>query len=142
MRSIRRTLALLPLAALAACGESPVQAGVFRLDGTWQGRAFPYELALTFQHDRENQVTGTGELRGLVVRTSGTLADTVIATRADVTVEGRWAYPDFVLQLQGEGYHPVRMEAHQARRDSMNVVLRGSGFERVQIRMARQTRAD
>ena len=143
MRFRLRSLALLPLAALAAaCGDDPLRAGVFRLDGTWQGRAFPYELSLSFDHDDDNRVTGSGEIRGLTVRTSTAFTDTVVSTRTEVSVEGRWDYPDYVLRLQGDGYHPVTMETHQAQRDTMNAVLRGSGFNGVQIRLVRQTRSD
>lgn len=143
MRFRLRSLALLPLAVLAAaCGEDPLRAGVFRLDGTWQGRDFPYELSLTFDHDDENRVTGSGELRGLAVRTSNAFTDTVVATRAEVSVEGQWDYPEYVLRLEGEGYGPVTMETRQAQRDTMNATLRGSGFDGVPIRLVRQTRSD
>jgi hypothetical protein len=143
MRFRHSSLALLPLAALAAaCGDDPLRAGVFRLDGTWVGRSFPYELSLSFEHDDENRVTGSGELRGLTVRTSDVVTDTVVSTRTDVAVEGQWDYPEYVLRLEREGYHPVRMETRQAQRDTMNVVLRGSGFEGAQIRLVRQTRSD
>jgi hypothetical protein len=139
MRFSPRFLALLPLAALAAaCGEDPLRAGVFRLDGTWQGRSFPYELSLTFDHDADNRVTGSGELRGLAVRNADAFTDTIVATRAEVEVEGRWDYPDFVLTLEGEGYQPVTMSTRQAQRDTMNAVLSGSGFQGVQIRLVRQ----
>ncbi|MBW3654957.1 MAG: hypothetical protein KY444_02555 [Gemmatimonadetes bacterium] len=143
MRFRLRCLALLPLAALAAaCGDDPLRAGVFRLDGTWHGREFPYELSLSFDHDDDNRVTGGGELRGLAVRTSGAVADTVVSTRAEVSVEGQWDYPAYVLRLKGEGFHPVTMETRQAQRDTMNVVLRGSGFEGAQLRLVRQARSD
>jgi hypothetical protein len=143
MRFRLRFLALLPLAALAAaCGDDPLRAGVFRLDGTWVGRSFPYELSLSFEHDDENRVTGSGELRGLIVRTSDLFTDTVVSTRAEVSVAGQWDYPEYVLRLEGEGYHPVRMETRQAQRDTMNAVLRGSGLQGVQIRLVRQTRSD
>ena len=143
MRFRLRSLALLPLAALAAaCGDDPLRAGVFRLDGTWLGRSFPYELSLSFEHDEQNRVTGSGELRGLTVRTSEVFTDTVVSTRAEVSVQGQWDYPEYVLRLEGEGYHPVTMETRQAQRDTMNAVLRGSGFEGVQIRLVRQTRSD
>jgi len=140
MRLRLRYFALLPLAALAAaCGGDPLRAGVFRLDGTWVGRSFPYELSLSFEHDDENRVTGSGELRGLIVRTSGVFIDTVVSARTDVSVKGQWDYPEYVLRLEGEGYSPVTMETRQAQRDTMNALLRGSGFEAVQIRLVRQT---
>lgn len=143
MRLRLRYFAVLPLAALAAaCGDDPLRAGVFRLDGTWQGRGFPYELSLSFEHDDENRVTGSGEIRGLAVRTSDAFTDTVVSTRAEVSVQGLWDYPDYVLRLEGEGYHPVTMETRQAQSDTMNVVLRGSGFPAVPIRLVRQTRSD
>ncbi len=143
MRFRLRCFALLPLAALAAaCGDDPLRAGVFRLDGTWHGRSFPYELSLSFEHVDQNRVTGTGDLRGLTVRTAGAFTDTVVSTRTAVSVEGQWDYPEYVLRLEGEGYHPVTMETRQAQRDTMNVVLRGSGFQNVQIRLVRQTRSD
>jgi hypothetical protein len=66
----------------------------------------------------------------------------VVATRAEVSVGGQWDYPEYVLRLEGEGYHPVTMETRQAQRDTMNAVLRGSGFDGVQIRLVRQTRSD
>jgi hypothetical protein len=143
MRLRHRYLALLPLVALAAaCGDDPLRAGVFRLDGTWVGRSFPYELSLSFEHDDENRVTGSGELRGLTVRTSNVFTDTIVSTRTDVSVEGKWDYPEYVLRLEGEGYQPVTMETRQAQRDTMNATLRGSGFQAVQIRLVRQTGSD
>ena len=142
MRLPIRVLALLPFAVLAAaCGDGPLQAGVFELDGAWQGRAFPYELSLTFEHDDENQVTGSGELRGLAVRSTEETADTVVATRADVDVRGRWNYPEYTLTLQSADFHPVTMQSRQAKRDTIDATLRGSGFEGVQIKLVRQRTA-
>lgn len=142
MRSVFRLPALLPLALAAACGDGPLQAGVFDLDGAWQGRAFPYELSLTFKHDSENRVTGSGELRGLSVHTGAGGVDTVIATRTDVEVRGTWDYPEYTLRLKSGEFQPVRMASRQAQRDTINATLRGSGFEGVQITLARLPAAD
>ena len=52
-------------ALLAACGEGPLDPGDFTLEGSWRGRGFPFELALTLEQDGDNRVTGTGEVRSL-----------------------------------------------------------------------------
>jgi hypothetical protein len=143
MRSVLRAAAV-SLAVLLGTGgcNSPLAPGLFTLEGQWRGRGFPYELALTLEQDEENAVRGEGELRGLraVPATGTTPADTVVESRANVDVRGRWRYPDFRLTLSADDYADIEMAGTFANSDTVNVTLRGSGFNGAQIRLIRTAR--
>src|SRR5688572_9980675 len=139
------------LALLAACGEGPLEPGLFTLEGSWLGRGYPYELALDLQQDEENNVTGDGELRSLredvwfdttqleplVVDTT---YDTVVVQRAPVDVSGDWDYPDFVITLRSQEYADVEYAGRfgTTSPDTVAGTLTGSGFTGQSIRILRQ----
>lgn len=142
-------------AALAACGEGPLDPGEYTLEGSWLGRGFPYELALALDQDGENRVAGTGELRALrelleteILTDSPRVVDTIridtVATADTVRfdVRGRWDYPGFVLRLTAEGYADAEYEGTYAAADSINGTLTGSGFSGTTIRIVRQPEED
>lgn len=139
------------LALLAACGEGPLEPGPFTLEGSWEGRRFPYELALRLEQDNENNVTGDGELRFLEQRVdidtlaleplrTDTTFDTVAVRQAPVDVEGDWGFPDFVLTLRSDDYADVQYDASYGRSspDSITGQLQGSGFQNVSVPIIRQ----
>lgn len=148
MRPIHRFALLIGL--LAACGEGPVHPGSFTLDGTWEGRGFPYELRLELDQDRANRVRGTGEARLLrevletvVVSTDPPVLDTVFidTVAADTVrfdVSGEWDHPQFRLRLRAEGYADAEFEGNFTQADSIRGVLRGSGFPNPTITVVRQ----
>lgn len=140
------------IALLAACGEGPLEPGPYTLEGTWLGRAFPYELSLALEHNGENDVTGTGEIRSLEQRleTDTTsldplvidtlLIDTVVVDQVAVTPSGRWDYPDFVLALRAEGFADAEYAGrYGASPDSVAGTLSGSGFGSLSIPIIRQS---
>jgi hypothetical protein len=129
------------LALLAACGDGPTDPGTFTLEGTWFGRAFPYELALELEQDGENNVTGEGEVRSiredvdidtisLDPFVTDTTRDTVIVQRVAVDVSGEWGYQDFELTLRAAEYADVTYAGRfgTTSPDSVSGALRGSGF--------------
>jgi hypothetical protein len=150
MRSYLKFAAVLAL--LAACGEGPLEPGPFTLTGSWEGRDFPYELALQLEQDDENNVTGTGELRSLrqvletdtisldPFRTDTVRIDTTVAQRVPVQVEGDWDYPDFVLTLRSQEFADVEYSARYGRTspDSVTGTLRGSGFQNASVPIIRR----
>lgn len=140
------------LALLAACGEGPLEPGPYTLEGTWLGRAFPYELSLALEQNGDNDVTGTGEIRSLEQRleTDTTslnplvidtlLIDTVVVDQVAVTPSGRWDYPDFVLSLRAEGFADVEYAGRYGTSpDSVAGTLSGSGFGGTSIPIIRQS---
>lgn len=143
MRTTLRFVAVLLL--LAACGEGPLQAGRFAMDGRWVGRGFPYELALELEQDGDNRVSGTGEIRGLRERltldtleldplTVDTTADTLYTDTVRVEVGGTWEFPTFTLALTADGFAGAAYAATYVRMgdttlaDSLTGRLEGSGF--------------
>jgi hypothetical protein len=152
MRAIVRFAVLLPL--LAACGEGPVAPGRFTAEGRWLGRTFPYELALDLGQDRDNRITGTGEVRGLreilyldtleleplVVDTA---RDTVYADTVRFQVAGRWSFPAVDLTFFAPGYGEAAYAGSFPTRegtavpDSLPGRLTGSGFGSVDFRLGR-----
>jgi hypothetical protein len=151
MRPIHRFALLLPL--LAAC-EGPLDPGDFNLDGTWQGRSYPFDLSFSLEQDGDNNVTGTGRLLGLqevletVVVTPEPLVldtvsiDTVVVGTTDFDVSGDWDYPDFELTLRGEGFADAVYDAAFVHADSIRGTLQGSGFTNPTIVIARQPDAN
>lgn len=129
------------LALLAACGEGPLEPGAFTLDGSWRGRAFPYELSLQLDQDGDNVVTGDGEIRSLREEldidtlsldpfVTDTTADTLIVERVPVDVSGDWDYPDFVLTLRAADFADAAYAGRfgSTSPDSVSGALQGSGF--------------
>jgi hypothetical protein len=140
------------IALLAACGEGPLEPGPYTLEGTWLGRAFPYELSLALEQGGDNDVTGTGEIRSLEQRleTDTTsvdplvidtlLIDTVVVDQVSVTPSGRWDYPDFVLALRAEGFADAEYAGRYGTSpDSVTGTLSGSGFGGTSIPIIRQS---
>ena len=149
MRSFTKFAAVLAL--LAACGEGPLDPGAFTMEGTWQGRAFPYELSLELEQDGENKVSGSGEVRGLrerlettpdpedPSRLDTTLIDTIIADRLAVDVDGTWDYPDVILRLRAADHDDAVYDAQFGTSpDTVAGTITGSGFENNTIRIIRQ----
>jgi hypothetical protein len=140
------------LALLAACGEGPLEPGTFTLDGTWQGRGFPYELFLQLDQDGGNRVTGDGEIRSLRQRletdtisleplvTDTVVLDTVVVNRAPVEAQGDWDYPDFVLTLRSTDFADAEYRGRfgSTSPDSVSGTLQGSGFNGATIPIVRQ----
>jgi hypothetical protein len=139
------------LALLAACGEGPLEPGAFTLEGSWLGRAFPYEMALDLEQDGENNVDGTGELRSLRADVEfdttnfdpvvvDTTYDTVVVQRAPVDVSGDWDYPDFVITLRSQDFADVEYAGRfgSTSPDTVTGTLQGSGFQETSIRIIRQ----
>ncbi|HEX8394837.1 MAG TPA: hypothetical protein VF665_21000 [Longimicrobium sp.] len=140
MRSVLRAAATSVAVLLATGGcNSPLAPGDFTLDGQWEGRGFPYGLALDLNQDQDNAVSGEGELRGLrVVPITGTeRADTVISTRTAVDVSGRWRYPAFRLTLSQDEFADIQLAGTFSGPDSVNVTLTGSGFNGAAITLVR-----
>lgn len=140
------------LALLAACGEGPLEPGPYTLEGTWLGRAFPYELSLALEQNGDNDVTGTGEIRSLeqLLETDTTslnplvidtlVIDTVVVDQVAVTPSGRWDYPDFVLTLRAEGFADAEYAGRYGTSpDSVAGTLSGSGFAGASIPIIRQS---
>jgi hypothetical protein len=152
MRATIRLAVLLPL--LAACGEGPVAPGRFTAEGRWLGRTFPYELALDLAQDRDNRVTGDGEVRGLreilyldtleleplVVDTA---RDTVYTSTVRFQVVGRWSFPAVDLTFTAPGYGEAAYAGAFPTRDGTAVAdslpgrLTGSGFGSVDLPLGR-----
>ncbi|HEX6912016.1 MAG TPA: hypothetical protein VF142_16560 [Longimicrobium sp.] len=129
------------LALLAACGDGPTDPGAFTLEGSWLGRAFPYELALELEQDGDNNVTGEGEVRSLREDVdidtltldpfvTDTTRDTVVVNRVAVDASGEWGYQDFVLTLRAADYADVTYAGRfgTTSPDSVGGSLQGSGF--------------
>ena len=148
MRSLARFAVALPL--LAACGQGPLDPGAYTLDGTWLGRAFPYELALVLDQDADNAVRGTGEVRGLrEVLVTDTLQfaplvldtisiDTVVDAALPVDVRGDWDYPDVDLVLRADGYQDASFAGRFAGTDTVAGTLAGSALPSPGISIVRQ----
>jgi hypothetical protein len=140
------------LALLAACGEGPLEPGRFTLEGSWEGRGFPYELALDLDQDGDNRVTGSGEVRSIreiletdtlsldPFRTDTILIDTVVVNRVPVEVAGDWDYPDFTLTLRAEEFADAQYDGRfgSTSADSVSGSLQGSGFASTTIPIVRQ----
>jgi hypothetical protein len=151
MRSFTKFAAVLVL--VAACGEGPLEPGAFTLDGSWLGRAFPYEMALELDQAGDNSVTGTGELRFLqelldtdttvvdsVVSVDTVLIDTTVVRTVPLEVSGDWDYPDFVLTLSSGEYADVEYAGRfgTTSPDSVGGTLRESGFNGTTLPLVRQ----
>jgi hypothetical protein len=128
---------------LAACGEGPLEPGPYTLEGTWLGRAYPYELSLALEQNGDNDVTGTGEIRFLeqdTISLDPLDIDTVVADQVAVTPSGRWDYPDFVLSLRAEGFADAAYAGRYGTSpDSVAGTLSGSGFGGQSIAIIRQS---
>jgi hypothetical protein len=155
MRTAAPAAAVL-LALLAACGEGPLDPGRFTLRGEWSGRSFPYEMALELRQDRQNRVSGTGELRGLrevlVVDTVSleplevdtVSVDTVRTGAVEFRVRGEWEFPSFTLVLHREGFADATYAAAFAgtgadtRPDILEGRLEGPGFGAIPLTLVRR----
>ena len=140
------------LGLLAGCGEGPLEPGPFTLDGSWLGRAFPYELSLRLDQDRANDVRGDGELRSLreLLDTDTTSLDplvidtvsidTVVVDRVGVDVSGQWDFPDFVLRLRAAEFADAEYAGRftETTPDTVTGTLQGSGFGSTPLRIVRQ----
>lgn len=138
MRSVHRFALLLPL--LAACGEGPLDPGAYSLEGSWLGRSYPLELSLELEQDGDNNVTGTGRIRGLrerlvtqpdsadPTRLDTVSIDTVITGSVDFDVEGDWDHPAFELRFTSEGFSEATYDAAFTDPDSISGAVQGSGF--------------
>jgi hypothetical protein len=150
-----RALSLAAVALLlASCAEGPLDPGRFTVQGSWHGRAFPYELLLELRHDRENRVSGTGELRGLrervrLVPVAGdparvdTLRDTIPGDTVRFEVRGQWRFPTVELDLEAPGRAPARYTGEFVRdaaavlSDSIAGRFSGSGLDNVALPIGR-----
>jgi len=149
MRTIHRSALLLPL--LAACGTGPLDPGPFTLEGSWLGTAYPLELSFQLEQDGDNNVTGTGVLRGLeeVLETvidpdnetklDTVTIDTVVTGTVEFDVAGDWDHPNFELDLTSEGYAAAVYDAAFVDQDSIRGSLQGSGFNNPTIVITRQS---
>jgi hypothetical protein len=149
MRTIHRFALLLPL--LAACGTGPLDPGPFTLEGSWLGTAYPLELSFQLEQDGDNNVTGTGVLRGLEevletvpdpddeAKVDTVSIDTVVTGTVEFDVAGDWDHPDFELDLTAEGYAGAVYDAGFVDQDSVRGTLQGSGFSNPAIVIIRQS---
>lgn len=149
MRSFTKFAAVLVL--VAACGEGPLEPGAFTLDGSWLGRAFPYEMALELEQAGDHAVTGDGELRFLEESVAfdtvslepirvDTLFDTTVVRRVPLDVAGDWDYPDFVLALRSGEFADVEYAGRfgSTSPDSVSGTLNESGFNGTTLPIVRQ----
>ena len=139
------------LVLLASCGEGPLEPGAFTLEGSWRGRAFPYELSLQLEQDGDNNVTGEGEIRSLRETVdidtvtldplvTDTTTDTLVVERVPVEAEGDWDYPDFVLTLRAEDFTDAAYVGRfgSTSPDSVSGSLQGSGFGTTTLPIVRE----